>query len=808
MKTHTRVAVVGGGVTGCSVLYHLTRKGWSDVVLCERTDLAAGPTSHAIGHVILYTLNDCISRLNQYGVELYARLEEETGHDPGFHICGNLRLASHPDRLDEFKRYLSIAEASGVNAQLLNPDEIKSLWPLLETDGILAGVYNPDDGHITAADLAHALAEGARQGGAEIYLNTEVVGFEQQSFVGNGEWLVRTNKGDIVCEHVVSCSGNWAWQTLGMAGLKAQSVPVKHQYIVTDPIPELVARQEAGLPELPVMRDPEQSFYVRQEVLGLAMGCYEGRGETMFVDGVPPDFGQDSLPRELDKMLPFMEKAAQRVPALETAGLMAVTNFPMPYTPDDMPTTGPAFGLRNFWLGEGNPFGVTLAGGIGWQLAEWIVEGEPSIDMWPCDSRRFGVYATRRYSARKTEEAYEHTYRMPKPEEELPAARSLKTTPIHDLLAARGAVFGAVYGWERPNWYAPQGVEPVDICSFYRPNYFEHVGDECRSARESVGIADVSHAARFAVTGPGAEAVLNRVLCTRLPEPGQLATGYALSSLGTVRSEFTVLCEDEGRFLLTSAAGAERYDLDLLQKASPGDGAVSTSKSVRIENLTGREGGLAVFGPRAAELIAQVAQVPRSEIAEADVASATVGYAPARIVRAGVGGEEGWEVQVVAEFLRHVFLELVEAGDSFGVHLVGARALNVLRLEAGTPAWGGDLTRAFTALESGLEPLIDFDKGEFRGREALLQQRQAGLQRRLVRLEVLGNETFDARGQEPVRTREGEVVGRTTSGGFGHCLGKSLALAYLSTAAIDAGGELEIKLMNDWFPARILADAL
>ncbi len=308
----------------------------------------------------------------------------------------------------------------------------------------------------------------------------------------------------------------------------------------------------------------------------------------------------------------------------------------------------------------------------------------------------------------------------------------------------------------------------------------------------------MSHAARFAVTGPGAAAMLNRMLCTRLPEPGRVAVGYALSSLGTVRSEFSVARENETRFLLTSAAGAERYDLDLLQKASPGDG------SVHIENLTGREGGLAVFGPRAAELIAQVAQVPKSELAEMDVASATLGYAPARIVRAGVGGEEGWEVQVLSEFLRHVFLELMEAGDSLGVRLVGASALNVLRLEAGTPAWGADLTREFTALESGLEPLVDFGKGEFRGREALLRQRQAGLQRRLVRLEVSGNETFDARGQEPVRTRAGEVVGRTTSGGFGHCVGKSLAMAYLSTSAIDAGSELEIKLMNDWFPARIL----
>jgi dimethylglycine dehydrogenase len=804
MKTHTRVVVVGGGVTGCSVLYHLTRKGWSDVVLCERADLASGAASHAIGHVILYTLSECVSRLNQHGVELYTRLEEETGQDPGFHICGNLRLATHPDRLDEFKRYLSVAEAAGVNAQLLTTDEVKSLWPLLQTEGLLAGIYNPDDGHIGGSDLAQALAAGARQGGAEIYRNTEVVGFAQQP---NGEWLVQTSRGDIVCEHVVSCTGNYAWQTLNMVDLKAQSVPVKHEYLMTEPLPELIARRDAGLPELPVMRDPEESFYVRQEGLGLAFGCYEGRGETVFLDGVPPDYGPEGLPADLDKLMPFMEKAVERVPLLGTAGIMAVTHAPMPYTPDDMPTTGPAFGLRNFWLGEGNPFGITLAGGIGWQLAEWIVEGEPSIDMWPCDSRRFGEFATRRYSARKTEEAYERTYRLPKPEEELPAARQLKTTPIHDLLAEKGAVFGAVYGWERPNWYAPEGVEPVDVPSFYRPNYFQHVGDECRSAREGVGVADASHAARFVVFGTDAEAMLDRVLCTRLPESGGVATGYALSGLGTVRSEFTVVREAEDRFLLLSAPGAEHYDLDLLQKAQPDDG------SVNVVNLTGREGALAVFGPEATELVSQVAEIPISDLAKIDVASATVAYAPARIVRSGVGGEDGWQIQLPSEFLRHAFLALTEAESTQSLskgpatRLVGARALNSLRLEAGAPAWGGDLTRAFTALESGLEPLIDFDKGEFRGREALLRQQGAGVQRRLVRLEVSGNETFDAMGQEPVWERGGKVVGRTTSGGFGHCLGKSLAMAYVSSTAIDAGSELEVKLMNEWFPARILPDA-
>ena len=798
MKTQARVVVVGGGVVGCSVLYHLVKKGWSNVVLCERAEIASGAASHAIGHVILYTLSECVSRLNQHGVELYSRLEEETGLDPGFHICGNLRIASHPDRLDEFKRYLSVAESAGVNAQLLTPDEVKSIWPLMNTEGLLAGIYNPDDGHIGGSDLAQALAAGARRGGAEVYRNTEVVEFEQRP---NGEWLVRTDRGDIRCEHVVSCTGNYAWQTLNMVGLKAQSVPVKHEYLMSEPLPELIARRDAGEPELPVMRDPEESYYVRQEGMGLAFGCYEGRGEAAFVDGVPADYGPEGLPPDLDKLMPFMEKAVERVPKLGTAGIMAVTHAPMPYTPDDMPTTGPAFGLRNFWLGEGNPFGITLAGGIGWQLAEWIVEGEPSIDMWPCDSRRFGRFATRRYSARKVEEAYEHTYRLPKPDEELPAARPLKTTGIHDLLAEHGAVFGAVYGWERPNWFAPEGVQPVDEPSFYRPNYFEHVGDECRAARSGVGLADASHAARIAVMGVGAEAMLDGLLCTRLPEPGRVSVGYALSALGTVRSEFAVAREAETSFLLTSAAVAERYDLDLLQKACPADG------SVQVENLTGRESALAVFGPKAARLIAQVAEMGESDVNEIDVAPATVGFAPVRIVRSGVGGEDGWELQMQTEFLRHVFMALIEAGKPLGLRLIGARALDTLRLEAGAPAWGTDLTRAFTALESGLDHVIDFDKGEFRGKDALLSQQETGVDRRLVRLGVSGNEEFDAMGQEPVRTVDRRIVGRTTSGGFGHCIDKSLAMAYVSSAAAGPGAELEVKLMNEWFPARILSDA-
>ena len=796
VKTQARVVVIGGGVTGCSVLYHLTKKGWSDVVLCERTELTAGSTWHSAGHVILYTLNECISRLNQYGVELYKRLHEETGQDPGFHVCGNMRIATHADRLDEFKRYLSVAETAGVAARLLGPGEVKELWPLMQTDGVVAAVYNPDDGHIAPADLTQALATGARQGGAKIHRETEVTGLERQA---GGEWLVRTDKGDIRCQHVVSCTGNYAWQTLGMVGLAAQSVPVKHQFIVTEPIPELTERKAARLPEMPVMRDPEQSFYVRQEGDGLAMGCYEGHGEAVFVDGVPASFGQDLFPDELDKLLPYLEVAIGRVPALEAAGIKDVVNGPMPYTPDDMPTAGPAFGHRNLWLGEGNPFGITLAGGIGWQLAEWIVEGEPSIDMWPCDSRRYGEFATRRYSALKTEEAYEHTYLPPKPEEELPAARPLKTTPIHDLLAAEGAVFGAAYGWERPNWFAPEGVEAKDECSFQRPNYFEHVGRECRQARATAGIADVSHGADFEVSGPGAADMLDRLLCTALPATGTAVSGYVLSEMGTVRSEFAVLREASGDFRLSAAASAERYDFDLLVKAAPENG------SVRVDNLTGREGCLLLFGPAADDILAGVTGTDLSRAAApGSTLSPTLGLAPVRIVRAGFAGESGWRIQTPVEYLRHVFQTLWPAGREAGACLIGARAMNGLRLEVGSAAWGSDLTRAFTALEAGLAPAIAFDKKAFRGRDAVLDQHQRGVKRRLVRLAISGNDSFDAIGMEPVRIKSGGNVGRTTSGGHGHCSGQSLAMAYVSSRAAADGDALEVKLMNEWYPAEVL----
>lgn len=773
MDRTARVVVVGGGVVGCSVLWHLARKGWTDVVLCERTELTAGSTWHAAGHVIEYTMNPTISRLNGYGARLYAELESYTGQPAGYHRVGNMRIATHPDRMDEFRRYLGIAEVTGIEARLLTPEGIGEIWPMMNLDGVLGGLLNPKDGHIAPADLTQSLAMGARALGATILRNTEVTGFSRKP---SGEWIVQTNGGIITCEHVVSCTGNYGMQTAGMLGLPSQTMSVKHEYIVTDPLPELVARRKAGLPELPVMRDPEQMFYMRQEGDALVMGCYEGRGECVFTAGVPKTFGMELFADELDKLLPYMEKAIERVPLLETAGIRRVVNGPQPYTPDDMPITGPAFGLRNFWLGEGNPFGVTLAGGIGWQLAEWIVEGAPSIDMSPCDPQRFGDFATRLWSARKTEEAYERTYLVPKPGEELAACRPLKVSPIHDLLAARGAVFGEIYGWERPNWFAPEGVAPVEEYSFHRPNYVEQVAREHHAARNGNVLADISHAAKFRVSGAGAESKLSDAFGSALPD-----TGYRLrcgipgdrAGLGAV---FEVFAESATSFVLTSAPATERNHLDLLRRM------FGTASDVDVANLTGREAAVLASGPKVRSVLAALSRLDIIDMKAEDLGDAafpvntgrdmTVGYAPARVIRTDSFGLPAWEIHVASEFLRHVFLQLTEALP--GLMLIGARTLDALRLSVGEPRFGTD----FGGTMAG-----------------------PGTERRLLLLEIPGSPSSVPLGAEPVRNPAGTLVGATTSGGMDHDTGRPVAFAQVDDDHATVGTELSIRLLGEWHPA-------
>lgn len=760
MRDRAEILIIGGGVVGCSTAYHLAAKGCRDVVLCEAHELASGAAAYAAGHVIQYTLDPTISRLNRYSADLYHRLEADTGLAPGYHACGNLRLATHERRLDEFHRYMDVAQATGAEARLLTPEEIGALWPLMDTGGILAGLLNPDDGHIAPADLAQSLAAGARRGGATIYRGCEVTALSRGA---DGWWQVETSQGTIAAHHVVAASGNHAQRIASMVGLTAQSVPVRHQYFVTEPLPEMIERRRAGLPELPVMRDPEASYYCRQEGDALLVGGYEGRGEARFVDA-PPKGMAEPFPDQMEKLLPCLEPAMERIPTLAEIGVRRVINYAMPYTPDDLPTVGPAFGLPNLWLAEGTPFGITLAGGIGWQMAEWILDGAPTIDMACCDSRRFGSWASRAWSARKVEEAYEHTYLLPRPGEEMPAARELRTTPIHDLLAARGARFGAVAGWERPNWFAPEGVN--DEPSFHRPNWHEHVGAECHAATSGVALADVSHGATLAVSGAGATNLLRAVLSTEPPQPGFAAASTLPAANGGIDAEVTIVHEGCNRYVLTTAAAAGRRVHDALSGAMPAVG------STQIDDLTATEGTLLLIGPAARQHLqaATGAALADAAFPPGAVRAITLGHAPARVHRADPFGLPGYLVHVRADMLRHVFLALEQ-----GATLIGARALESLRLESAAPAWPDDLNTEVTPAVVAGRP---------------------GEARRLVHLEISGEDTFP-HGAEPVRDGTGRIIGRTTSAGWGHLRNRALAFALLEPSQ----GTLEVRVMGTWHRA-------
>src|ERR1700742_1366924 len=500
MRTHARAVVIGGGVAGGSTLYLLVKKGGSDSVLVERKELTSGSTWHAAGLLPLFNLSYSVGQIHKYSVALYGRLAAETDMNVGFAKVSNIRLARTKDRLEEYKYYAGVAATIGVDVKFLTPRQVKEVWPLCEVDDLIGAIQHPEDGYIQPADLTQALARGARNGGGEINRNTVVTAIEKTA---SGEWKVVTDKGDITCEHIVSATGNFARQTGRMVGINVPVIPVQHQYIVTEAHPEIVARKARGLPEIGVLRESDSSWYMREEAGGLLLGPYEKGAPCCYVDGPSPNSEYELFQEDLDRLGPHIETAIERVPAFGEVGVKKVYNGAIPYTPDGSPIVGPAPGVKNFWLNEGHSFGVTAAGGAGWQLAEWIVEGEPSIDMLGVDPRRFGPYADKGYLIEKNEEAYAKVFTVHYPDEERTAARPLRQTPCYDRMKALGAVFGSVYGWERPNFFAPPdyavsdaeldkpdvllnenhppGDRPREKWSFRRSNDFDFIGAECRN---------------------------------------------------------------------------------------------------------------------------------------------------------------------------------------------------------------------------------------------------------------------------------------------------------------------------------------
>jgi dimethylglycine dehydrogenase len=827
MKTQARVVVVGGGVVGVSTLYHLAKKGWSDVVLVERKELTSGSTWHAAGLLPLFNLSYSVGQIHKYSVKLYGELEAETGQHVGFSKVSNIRVARTKDRWDEFMYYAGIAETIGIKVNKLNPQQLKELWPLCEIDGIIGAIQHPDDGYIQPADLTQALAKGARNRGAEIYRNTTVIAIEQ---LPSGEWLVKTDKGDITCEHVVSCSGNFARKTGAMVGLDIPVIPVEHQYIVTEPSPLIRERQAKGLPEMGVLREADSSWYLREENGGFVLGIYEKGAPCCYMDGPSDQSEYELFQGELDRLEPYIETAIARVPAFGELGIKKVYNGAIAYTPDGSPIIGPAWDRKNFWLNEGHSFGVTAAGGAGWQLAEWIVDGEPTIDMMGVDPRRFGPYASKGYLKVKNEEAYANVFTMHYPEEERAAARPLKRTPCYDRMKDLGAVFGSVYGWERPGWFAPKGYSLsekdldrpnvllnhnhaaptedgriVEKWSFRRSNAFRFVGEECRNVMDNVALQDMSAFAKMEVSGPGARAWLDSILANRIPKKmGRIALCHLLTKLGGVRAEFTVYEWAPGRFYLVSAGAFERHDHDTLYKLLPKDG------SVKLNPITTRLGVLVLAGPNARKVLQKLTTTDFSNEAFPWLSgqAISVGHTSCHVLRVNFVGELGFEFHHPIEQQIALFDLLMEAGKEFGIRPYGIKAMSSLSIEKSYRLVPRELSIEYSAFESGLDRFVHPNKGQFLGRDALVAGREKGLKWNFVTMEVHGvtDSDSDTRGSEPIYSK-GKLVGRATNGGFGWRVNKSLALGMVKPEFATLGYELEIKILDKMFKTSVIPES-
>ena len=801
MKSQAKVVVIGGGVVGVSALYHLAKKGWGEeVVLIEKGELTSGSTWHAAGLLPLFNMSYSVGQIHKYSVELYKDLEKETGQQVGFSQVGNLRLAMNHERMDEYFQYAATAKTIGIDVNFLTPDEVKAIWPLCETDNLVGAILHPEDGYIQPADLTQAMAKGARARGATIYRNTAVLSIEQTS---QGGWKIETNKGNITCDHVVSATGNYARQTGAMVGLDIPVMPVEHQYIVTEPHPEIINRQNSGLPEMAVLRESDGSWYLREENGGFILGPYEKGAPCCYVDGPNPDAEYELFQEDIDRLMPHIEAAMARVPAFAEVGFKQVYNGAIAYTPDGNPIIGPAWDIDNFWLSEGHSFGITAAGGAGWQLAEWIIEGEPTIDMLGVEPRRFGDYVSKDYLIDKTEEAYSHVFIIHYPDEEREAGRPLKTAPCYERLKSMGAVFGQKFGWERANWFVDGEMEQVDHWSFRRSKWFDAVGKEVINVTNNVGVLDMTAFAKCRISGKHALKFLDNLLANKIPQKsGQIALCHALNSNGGIHSEFTVLKEKEESYYLVSAGALQRLDHDYIKKY------MSQDDDVHYQNLTDEKGVLVLAGPKSRELLERVSDHDFSNEAFPWLSAQEIEIDDCRItaMRVNYVGELGWELHHELNDQNKIFDKLFENGSDLGLKPFGIRAMDSMRFEKSYRMVGTELSIEYSAFESSMDRFIQTDKENFLGKESLLAWQKKNNQSRLVTLEVDEIKDADVLGNNAV-TIEGQLIGRATGGNFGYRVNKSLALAMLDIEKAEVGTRCSIDILGEIHPATVISDS-
>jgi dimethylglycine dehydrogenase len=789
MRTCARAVVIGGGVVGASTLYHLAKIGWSDVLLIEKSELAAGSTWHAAGGMHTFNGEANISRLQKYTIDLYREIEALSGQSCGLHPNGGLMLAATPGELDSLKLIRSRARYLGMETEMISLEEARRLNPLIDTSYFIGALWRADGGHCDPSGTTHAYVKAARQLGASVERFTRVLSLGQRR---DGSWDVVTDKGTVHSEHVVNCAGLWAREVGRMVGIELPVLAMEHHYLLTEDIPELRGRAQ----EIVNTTDYAGEIYMRQERGGALIGTYEPHGVIWSPLTTPEDFSMQLLPDDFERLAPYFEVGFKHFPALGGVGIRKAINGPFTFAPDGNPLVGPVRGIRNFWVACAVMAGFSQGGGIGLVLSRWMAHDDPGQDILSMDVARFGAFATPKYTSLKVPENYSRRFRLAYPNEELPAARPVRRSPIYERLQAAGALMGANFGLEHALWFAPPGVAPAETPTYRRSEAFPIVRAECAAVRSTVGLYETTNYGKYEVTGSGARAWLDRVFACRIPAPGRLGLAPMLNAAGRIVGDLSIACLTEDRYLIVGSGFAEEFHLRWFWASQP-------PADVFVRSAASTLAGVSIAGPRSRELLQRLVRDDLSAAAFRlfHVRQTAVGFAPAILTRAGFTGELGYEIWTTPDYFASLYDELWEAGRELGLVHFGGRALSSLRLEKGYGSFNKDFRPDYTAAETGLDRFIDFGKPDFTGRAAAMAERVAGPKRRFVVMEVTAADA-DVVGYESI-LKDGAAVGYVTSGAYGHCIGRSLAAGYVPAGLARDGERLKIDILGEMCEARV-----
>jgi dimethylglycine dehydrogenase len=794
MKDSARAVVIGGGVVGASVLYHLARIGWTDVLLLEKSELTAGSTWHAAGGMHTFNGEANISRLQKYTIDLYREIEQLSGQSCGLHPNGGLMLAATQGELDSLKLICSRARYLGMQTEMLSLEQALELNPLIDPRHFIGALWRADGGHCDPSGTTHAYVKAAQKLGAAVERFTPVRALESRR---DGSWDVRTDKGTVRAEHVVNCAGLWAREVGHMVGIELPVLAMEHHYLVTEDIPELRGRAR----EIVNTTDYAGEIYLRQERTGVLIGTYEPHGIPWSPIRTPDDFSMQLLPDDFERLAPYFEVGFRHFPALGRVGIRKAINGPFTFAPDGNPLVGPVRGVRNYWVACAVMAGFSQGGGIGLVLSRWMAHGDPGQDILSMDVARFGAFATPKYTSLKVRENYSRRFRLAYPNEELPAARPVRRSPVYERLKAAGAVMGANFGLEHALWFAPRGVEPVETPTYRRSEAFPHVRAECRAVRSAVGLYETTNYGKYEVSGRGARAWLDRVFASRIPRPGRLALAPMLNPAGRIVGDLSIACLAEDRFLIVGSGFAEEFHLRWFFDCEP-------PADVFVRSAASTLTGFSIAGPRARELLQPLVRIDLSSAACKlfDVRQTAVGLAPSILTRAGFTGELGYEIWTTPDYCVALYDELHDAGQALGLTHFGGRALSSLRLEKAYGSFNKDFRPDYTPGETGLDRFVDFSKADFIGRAAVLAERESGPKRRFVLMEVAAGDA-DVIGYESI-LRDGQAVGYVTSGSYAHCVDKSLAAGYVPAALAREGEGFTIDILGELRAATVRLQAL